>query len=98
LLDLEWPGVEMRRREFALRETKNRETRVVSMTADVFDVFAELDAERRLDTQKVFLYKGKPWKNQERLPGDMSLHGDQWPEIAGFSPYREHKFKTGRIP
>ena len=33
------------------------------MTSDVFDTFTELHRERRLDTQKVFLYKGKPWKN-----------------------------------
>ena len=33
------------------------------MTSDVFDTFTELHRERRLDTQKVFLYKGKPWQN-----------------------------------
>jgi len=27
------------------------------------NTFVELHKERRLDTQKVFLYKGKPWKN-----------------------------------
>jgi integrase len=36
---------------------------VVSMTPDVFDTFVELHHERRLDTPRVFLYKGKPWKN-----------------------------------
>lgn len=63
LLKLEWPDVEMRRREFTLRHTKNGETRVVPMTPDVFDTFVELHHERRLDTPRVFLYKGKPWKN-----------------------------------
>jgi integrase len=33
------------------------------MTSDVFDTFAELHTERRLDTPRVFLYNGKPWKN-----------------------------------
>jgi len=43
-----------------LRKTKNGETRVVPMTPDVFDTFTELHQERRLDTQRVFLYNGKP--------------------------------------
>ncbi len=30
------------------------------MTAEVYTVFAELWAERRLDTQRVFLYKESP--------------------------------------
>ena len=63
LLKLEWSDVDMRRREFTLRKTKNGETRVVPMTPDVFEAFAGLYRERRLDTQKVLLYKGKPWKN-----------------------------------
>ena len=62
-LKLEWPDVDMRRREFTLRKTKNGETRVVPMTPDVYETFVELHKERRLDTQSVFLYKGKPWKN-----------------------------------
>lgn len=36
LLKLEWPYVDMRRREFTSRKTKNGETRVVPMTLDVF--------------------------------------------------------------
>lgn len=63
LLKLEWQDVDMRRREFTLRKTKNGETRVVPMTPDVLDAFTGLHRERRLDTPKVFLYKGKPWKN-----------------------------------
>lgn len=63
LLKLEWPDVDMRRREFTLRKTKNRETRVVPMTPDVHAAFSELWKERRLDTNRVFLYKGRPWKN-----------------------------------
>jgi len=63
LLKLEWSDVDMRRLEFTLRKTKNVDTRVVPMTADVFDTFMALHRERRLDTPKVFLYKGKPWKN-----------------------------------
>lgn len=53
----------MCRTEFTLRHTKNGEMRVVPMTPDVFDTFVELHQERRLDTPRVFLYKGKPWKN-----------------------------------
>src|SRR5204862_7446589 len=30
---------------------------------DVHGAFSELWKERRLDTNRVFLYKGKPWKN-----------------------------------
>jgi integrase len=63
LLMLEWPDVDMRRREFTLRKTKNGETRVVPMTPDVYQVFVELYKERRLDTNRVFLYKGRVWKN-----------------------------------
>ena len=63
LLKLEWQDVDMRRREFTLRKTKNGETRIVPMPPDVYETFVELHKERRLDTQRVFLYKGKPWKN-----------------------------------
>ncbi len=63
LLKLELPDVDMRRREFTLRKTKNGETRIVAMTPDVYETFMELHKERRLDTPSVFLYKGKPWKN-----------------------------------
>ncbi len=63
LLKLEWPDVDLRRREFTLRQTKNGETRVVPMTQAVYAVFSELWEERSLDTHRVFLYKGKPWKN-----------------------------------
>ena len=63
LLKLEWPDVDMRRKELTLRKTKNGETRVVPMTSAVFDTFVELHKERRLDTPRVFLYNGKPWKN-----------------------------------
>jgi len=63
LLRLEWPDVDMHRREFTLRNTKNGETRTVPMTADVYQVFTELWQERRLDTHRVFLYKDKPIKD-----------------------------------
>src|SRR6185503_6802857 len=33
------------------------------MTLDVHAAFSELWKERRLDTNQVFLYKGRPWKN-----------------------------------
>ena len=65
MLKLEWPEVDMRRKEFTLRKTKNGETRVIPMTPDVHAAFSELWKDRRLDTNRVFLYKGKPWKNPQ---------------------------------
>ena len=58
LLKLEWSDVDMRRREFTLRKTKNGETRVVPMTPDVFDTFTALHRERRLDTPKSSCIRG----------------------------------------
>ena len=63
LLQLEWPEVDMKRREFSLKHTKNGEGRVIPMTPDAYAAFCELAKVRRLDTQHVFLYKGKPLKN-----------------------------------
>jgi integrase len=63
LLKLEWPDVDLRRKEFTLRKTKNGETRVVPMTPEVHEVFRELWKGRRLDSHQVFLYKGRPMKN-----------------------------------
>ena len=63
MLKLEWPEADTRRKEFTLRKTKNRETRVIPMPPDVHAAFSELWKDRRLDTNRVFLYKGKPWKN-----------------------------------
>jgi integrase len=63
LLNLDWPDVDMHRREFTLRHTKNGESRTVPMTPYVYRVFTELWQERRLDTQRVFLYKGQPIKD-----------------------------------
>ena len=42
-----------------MRRTKNGEVRVVPMTPSVYQVFLELRQERRLDTNRVFLYKDK---------------------------------------
>lgn len=63
LLQLEWSEVDMKRREFSLKHTKNGEDRVIPMTPDVYAAFCELAKVRRLDTQRVFLYKGRPLKN-----------------------------------
>ena len=63
MLKLEWPEVDMRRKEFTLPKTKNGEIRVIPMPPDVHAAFSELWKDRRLDTNRVFLYKGKPWKN-----------------------------------
>ncbi len=63
LLQLEWSEVDMKRREFSLKHTKNGEDRVIPMTPDVYAAFCELAKVRRLDTQRVFLYKERPLKN-----------------------------------
>src|SRR5262249_17718868 len=63
LMKLEWSDVDMQHREFKLRETKNGEPRIVPMTPEVYKVFKELWQERRLDTQRAFLYEGKPIKS-----------------------------------
>ena len=60
LLNVEWSDVDMRRKEFTLRQTKNGEVRVVPMIPAVYQAFSELRQERRLDTNRVFLYKEQP--------------------------------------
>src|SRR5438874_729759 len=60
LLKLDWPDVDIRRKESTFRKTKNGETRVVPMTPAVHAAFSELWKDHRLDTSRVFLYKGKP--------------------------------------
>ena len=60
LLRLEWSDVDMQRWEFTLVHTKNGESRTIPMPPEVYRVFTELWQERRLDTQRVFLYKGMP--------------------------------------
>jgi integrase len=67
LLKLEWPDVDMRRKEFTLRKTKNGDTRVVSMTDEVYEIFVELWRERRLDTNRVFLYKRSLEEPEDRV-------------------------------
>jgi integrase len=59
LVNLEWSDVDLHRKEFTLRRTKNGEVRVVPMTPAVYQVFMELRQERRLDTNRVFLYNDK---------------------------------------
>jgi len=59
LMNLEWSDVDLHRKEFTLRRTKNGEVRVVPMTPSVYHVFLELQQEQRLDTNRVFLYKDK---------------------------------------
>jgi len=83
--------VDMWRRESTLRKINNGETRVVPMTPDVLDTFTALHRERRLDTSKVFLYKGKPWKNS-RQPLLLPVVGRESPAygcmIYGIPPVR----------
>lgn len=42
MLKLEWPDVDMKRKEYTLRHTKNGETRTVPMTPIVYEVFLQL--------------------------------------------------------
>ncbi|TKS61930.1 MAG: hypothetical protein EWM72_00056 [Nitrospira sp.] len=58
-MNLAWSDVDLHRKEFTLRRTKNGEIRVVPMTPSVYHVFVKLWQERRLDTNRVFLYKDK---------------------------------------
>lgn len=58
-MNLEWTDVDLRRKEFTLRRTKSGEVHVEPMMPSVYHVFVELWKERRLDTNRVFLYKGK---------------------------------------
>ena len=60
----EWPDVDMHRREFTLRHTKNGETRTVPMTPDVYRVFTQLWQERRLDPPSVSV-QGAAHKGRE---------------------------------
>jgi integrase len=86
LLRLEWPDVDMQRREFTLRNTKNGESRTVPMTSEVYRVFTELWQERRLDTQRVFLYKGKPIR-------DVKISFDSACRRAGITNLRLHDLR-----
>jgi integrase len=86
LLSLEWPDVDMHRREFTLRHTKNGESRIVPMTPEVYRVFTELWQERRLDTQRVFLYKGLPMR-------DVKTAFDKACKRAGITNLRLHDLR-----
>jgi integrase len=86
LLSLEWPDVDMHRREFVLRHTKNGESRTVPMTPDVYGMFTELWQERRLDTQRVFLYKGEPIR-------DVKTAFDKACKRAGITNLRLHDLR-----
>ena len=59
VLKLVWSDLDMRRKEFTLCRTKNGEGRVVPMTPSLYQIFVELWQERRVDTNRVFLYKEK---------------------------------------
>lgn len=86
LLSVEWPDVDMHRREFTLRHTKNGESRTVPMTPEVYRVFTELWQERRLDTQRVFLYKELPVR-------DVKTAFDQACKRAGITNLRLHDLR-----
>ena len=64
----------MNRKELTLRETKNGDPRIVPMTPEVYEAFRQCLRERRLDTSKVFLYKGRPI--QRRLTTASKQHAE----------------------
>ena len=70
----------------ALRRTKNGDSRTVRMTPEVHRVFTELWQERRLDTQRVFLYKDKPIR-------DVKTAFDKACRRAGMTQLRLHDLR-----
>jgi integrase len=68
ILKLEWPQVDLKRGIIKFRsiDTKTKEPRIVPLTPDVHATLAELAKVRRLDTNRVFLYDGKPIQNIKR--------------------------------
>lgn len=62
ILNLKWSEVNLDRREFTLRRTKNNETRVVPMTDRVFELLCQLTH----TSDYVFTYQGAPLKEIRR--------------------------------
>jgi integrase len=54
LLTLYWPDVDLKRRTLTFRETKNGETRVVSVTGYALDILTQHAKIRRSNTDLVF--------------------------------------------
>ena len=83
----------MQRREFTLRHTKNGESRR-SHAPESHRVFTELWQERRLDTQRVVLYKGTPVRNGktalERAWGRAGVDATTAMKIVGHKSERMH--------
>lgn len=74
-------GCRNARREFPIWDTKNGDNRTVPITPEVYRVFTELWQERRLDTQRVFLYKGMPVRDVKTACGRAA--GEQELRIFG---------------
>jgi integrase len=86
--------VDMRRKEFTLRQTKNSENRTVPMTPEVYARFTALWQARRLDTSQMFLYNGKPvTKPAAAFRGRVSSGRDH--QFTRFPAYGEYKPETG---
>jgi integrase len=62
ILNLTWDRVDLGRKFIQLRsvDTKTKEPRLVPLTPDVHVALVEIAKVRRLDTNRVFLYEGKP--------------------------------------
>ena len=65
ILKLEWRNVDLKNRVIRLEPgtTKNDKGRTIFLNDEMLDMFKTLFAQRRLDTQRVFLREGKPIKD-----------------------------------
>ena len=86
----------MRRREFTLRRSQNGEVRVVPMAPAGHQVLGELSNERRLDTNRVFLYNDKPIQRIGTALRRPALEQESRSYGYMISAYGQHKSETGR--
>ena len=65
ILKLEWRNVDLKNRVIRLEPgtTKNDKGRTIFLNDEMLEMFKTLFAQRRLDTQRVFLREGKPIKD-----------------------------------
>jgi len=68
ILKLTWDRIDLGRGFIQLRaaDTKTKEPRLVPLTPDIHAALSKLSKVRRLDTNRVFLYEGKPIKSVKR--------------------------------
>ena len=68
ILKLTWDRIDLGRGFIKLRsaDTKTKEPRLVPLTPDIHAALSNLSKVRRLDTNRVFLYEGKPIQSVKR--------------------------------